>query len=137
MRSGSPASRSTTYRRRSSRSNRRTSASPCKSKTTDSVKEVPVFRRHVAGIVAVVPLSLSPAVSAPSEEFTRYQAPEFLTFEELRALSANPYPTGHVRQKFEDLWTMTIISNEAYFAGARPHRPFSPPLGDFVRDRKS
>ena len=92
-----------------------------------------MFRRHVAGIVAVVALSLSPAVSAPSEEFTRYQAPEFLTFEELRALSANPYPTGHVRQKFEHLWTTPIISNEAYFAGARPHRPFSPQLGNFVR----
>jgi len=92
-----------------------------------------VLRRILAGSAVAATLSLALATPVLSEEFPRYQAPEFLTFEELRALSANPYPTGQVRQKFEHLWTMPIISNEAYYAGARAHRPASPRLGDFVR----
>jgi endonuclease/exonuclease/phosphatase family metal-dependent hydrolase len=87
----------------------------------------------VSGAVAAL-LSVSLALpAAAAEKVIRYQAPEFLTFEELQALSANPYPTGRVRQKFEHLWTMPMISNEAYLAGARPHQPSSPQLGTFVR----
>ena len=54
-----------------------------------------------------------------STGFTRYQAPEFLTFDELVTVSGNPNPKGALGRKIEKLWRTPIISNEAYFRGVR------------------
>lgn len=84
----------------------------------------------------VVVLCVAPAGSlrpAQAQEFTRSQAPAWLAIDELRALSEDPYPTGLIRQAYERLWTTPVISNEAYYDGARPHTPSSPQLGAFVR----
>lgn len=64
---------------------------------------------------------------------TRYQAPEFLTYEELVTLSKNPTPGGELGKKVEKLLNTPIISNEAYFRGARPKKPLAPRLGSFLR----
>lgn len=61
------------------------------------------------------------------------QAPEFLSFEELKTLSADPYPSGAVRRKYDALWTTPFIENHAYSRGSRPHAPTSPALGTFLR----
>jgi len=63
----------------------------------------------------------------------RFQAPEFLTFEELKTLAGDPYPEGPIRQKYQALWREPIISNEAHERGAQPHRPSSAQLGPFLR----
>ncbi len=62
-------------------------------------------------------------------EFTRYQEPDFLNFEELKALSIDPDPGGGLAKKLQRFWTTPIISNEAYYRGAKPHRADYPRLG--------
>ena len=63
----------------------------------------------------------------------RYHAPEFLTYDELVTLSSNPSPGGKLGEKVEKLLNTPIISNEAFFRGAKPHRPQDPQLGPFLR----
>lgn len=84
-----------------------------------------------AGLLAMtVHLLLCPVIASAGldEEFqrltlTRYQAPEFLTYEELVKLSGDPSPAGALGKKVEKLLNTPFISNEAYFRGARPKRP--------------
>ena len=66
-------------------------------------------------------------------KLTRYQSPEFLTYNELVTLSNNPHPGGALEKKVEKLLNTPIVSNEAFFRGARPHRPKDPRLGPFLR----
>lgn len=76
--------------------------------------------------------------SGLDEEFQRllvprYQAPEFLTYDELVTLSGNPNPGGDLGKKVAKLLNTPIISNEAYFTSARPKKPKDPRLGPFLR----
>lgn len=66
-------------------------------------------------------------------QLTRYQAPEFLTHEELVTLSANPSPGGAIGKKVEKLFTVPFLSNEAAFRGAGPRRPVHSKLGPILR----
>jgi len=71
---------------------------------------------------------------AESSTFIRYQEPEFLTFEEIKALSRNPVPqTDALSEKLAKFWVTPIISNEAYFNGAKPHLPKRSELGRYLR----
>jgi len=70
--------------------------------------------------------------AAPSE-FVRFSKPEFLTFNELVELEKNDEPPAALAEKLEHLLTTPIISNEAYFDGAKPKRPSSPELGPYLR----
>lgn len=63
----------------------------------------------------------------------RYQAPEFLTHAELVTLSSNPNPGGKLEEKVQRILNTPIISNEAYFKGAKPHRPLDARMGPFLR----
>lgn len=63
----------------------------------------------------------------------RYQAPEFLTYSELVSLSSNPAPGGALEEKAQKILNTPIISNEAYFSGAKPYRPQDAQLGRFLR----
>lgn len=65
--------------------------------------------------------------------FIKYQGTDFLTFEELKALSSNPKPEGALAQKLETFWQTPIISNLAYFQGSQPHLPKHPQLGQYLR----
>lgn len=67
-----------------------------------------------------------------SQRFIRYQAPEFLTFGELRKLYQNPHPGGLLGWKLAKFRTTPIISNEAYFEGTRPTPLIDPKLGPFL-----
>ena len=64
-----------------------------------------------------------------AQPYIRHQAPKLLTFEELIALSKHPTPSGALAAKYDALWTRPIVSNEAYYAQARPRQPNGPPLG--------
>jgi len=95
-------------------------------------------RRCVTCLVAACMLVMGWSVRAPAgprpvPKPMRQQGPEFLNFEELKALSANPYPTGAIRSKYDALWTTPIVSNEAYKRGARPLKLSDPSLGKFLR----
>ena len=73
-----------------------------------------------------------------AEEFrhlklTSYQAPEFLTYDELVTLSKNPNPGGGIEKKVEKLFNTPFLSNEAAFRGARPKRPIHSHLGPILR----
>lgn len=65
--------------------------------------------------------------------FIRYQAPSFLSFGELKSLSRNPHPGWLLEGKLKRFWKTPFISNEAYYRGARPHRPSDPKLGNYLR----
>ncbi len=63
----------------------------------------------------------------------QYSAPELLTFEELKSLSKNPAADLKIKQKVETLFTTPMVSNEAFYRGARPHRPRDFRLGNYLR----
>lgn len=63
-------------------------------------------------------------------EFIRYQAPQFLTFGELQDLyKSDLYPRASLRRKLKKFMTTPIISNEAYYEGARPSGAVDSKLG--------
>jgi endonuclease/exonuclease/phosphatase family metal-dependent hydrolase len=64
--------------------------------------------------------------------FIRYQEPTFLTFHELQKLYKNPHPGGLLGLKLARFETTPIISNEAYFEGARPPQRTDPKLGPYL-----
>lgn len=68
-----------------------------------------------------------------SHRYILYQEPHFLTFDELRAFAQNPNPGRRLKKKLEKFWRTPIISNRAYYHGARPHRPTDPKLGRYLR----
>ncbi len=79
-----------------------------------------------------------PGGSSLDEEIARlllvhYQAPEFLTYDELVKLSSNPKPGGALGEKVNKLLNTPIISNEALYRGARPKKTVDPRIGPFLR----
>ena len=68
-----------------------------------------------------------------SHRIMRLQEPHFMSFEELQKLSENDHPGGALERKLERFWRTPIINNEAYYRGAKPHRPADPNLGDYLR----
>lgn len=75
--------------------------------------------------------------SAPVSDFvggyTRFQGADFLSFDELRQLSENPKAEGDLQAKLQRLLNNPIISNEAYYQGARPRRLANSHQGEFLR----
>jgi endonuclease/exonuclease/phosphatase family metal-dependent hydrolase len=69
----------------------------------------------------------------PGDDFVRFSKPEFLGFDELvEAEQKDPLPP-ELAKKLEILVTTPIISNEAYYEGAKPKHPSSPELGPYLR----
>jgi len=64
--------------------------------------------------------------------FIRYQEPKFLTFHELQKLYKNPHPGGLLGLKLARFRRTPIISNEAYFEGAKPLLHTDPKLGPYL-----
>ena len=71
--------------------------------------------------------------SAPEDRFVRFSKPDLLTFPELVELEKNDTPAGPLAEKLEHLLTTPVLSNEAYWNGAKPKRPSSPEVGPFLR----
>ncbi len=67
------------------------------------------------------------------DSIVRHQEPDFLSVNELKTLTKNPHPGGTLERKLNRFWKTPIISNDAYYAGAKPHRPTDPKLGPFLR----
>jgi len=62
-----------------------------------------------------------------------YQKTDFLTFEELQSLYENPDPKGRLAGKLKIFWNTPIVSNEAFYRGARPHHSKDPRIGPYLR----
>lgn len=65
--------------------------------------------------------------------YVRYSEPKYLTFDELKLLSEKKRTSGPLEEKLNKLWTTPIISNEAYYRGARAPERKDSRLGHFVR----
>ena len=69
----------------------------------------------------------------PGDDFVRFSKPEFLSFDELvEAEQKDPLPP-ELAKKLEILVATPIVSNEAYYEGAKPKHPSSPELGPYLR----
>jgi endonuclease/exonuclease/phosphatase family metal-dependent hydrolase len=97
--------------------------------------------RNLTSLILFLTASLAllflPAESRPSrtpgDDFVRFSKPEFLSFDELvEAEQKDPLPP-ELAKKLEILVTTPIVSNEAYYEGAKPKHPSSPELGPYLR----
>ena len=97
--------------------------------------------RNLTSLIIFLTASLAllflPAESRPSrtpgDDFVRFSKPEFLSFDELvEAEQKDPLPP-ELAKKLEILVTTPIVSNEAYYEGAKPKHPSSPELGPYLR----
>lgn len=77
--------------------------------------------------------ALAGASTPAAETWVRHSAPELLTFDELVALSQTAKPEGELDERLRRLLYTPFVSNEAYYAGARPHRPVRQGLGPVLR----
>lgn len=87
-------------------------------------KNLPFFA--VALVILLVILFLP-------KRITMYQEPSFLTFNELKKLSTNPRPGFWLQGKLNRFWRTPLISNEAYYRGAKPHKLDDPKRGPYLR----
>jgi len=70
---------------------------------------------------------------AAETDYVRFSKPNLFSFDELVQLEQkDPLPPA-LMEKLERLLTTPIVSNEAYFDGAKPKRPSSTELGPYVR----
>src|SRR5271154_4800704 len=81
-------------------------------------------------IVCVGALGQSPA---GKEEYVRQSAPQLLTFDELVQLEKTDDPSPELAARLDQLLHTPFLSNEEFFAGAKPNRPSSEALGPFLR----
>lgn len=65
-------------------------------------------------------------------EYIQFQEPNYLTYEELKTLSQNPKPKGALKEKLDRFWRTPLISNEAYYSGARPKALQNDQLGEYI-----
>ncbi len=70
---------------------------------------------------------------AASEKYILYSPADFPTYAELKQLSENRHPSSALDEKLEHFFKTPVISNEAYYAGIKPHQPKDPRLGKFLR----
>ena len=70
---------------------------------------------------------------AYAEKYPHYKTVDFLTYDELKSLSANPAPTGALKKKLDRFFRAPIVSNEAYYAGIKPYEPRDARIGKFMR----
>lgn len=73
----------------------------------------------------------SPA--APPPTFLAFATPDVLAYNELVELSGTSHPAGSLQTRLQQLLTTPFISNEAYYAGARPLRPVNSRIGPILR----
>jgi endonuclease/exonuclease/phosphatase family metal-dependent hydrolase len=70
---------------------------------------------------------------ARKEDYVRLSTPKLLTFEELVELEKTDEPSKQLAARLDQLLRTPFLSNEAYYAGAKPKRPSSQAMGPFLR----
>jgi endonuclease/exonuclease/phosphatase family metal-dependent hydrolase len=67
------------------------------------------------------------------EKYVRLSAPNLLTFDELVQLEKVDAPSSELVTRLDQLLHTPFLSNEAFYAGAKPKRPSSDALGPYLR----
>jgi len=70
---------------------------------------------------------------AGKEDYVRLSTPKLLTFEELVELEKTDEPSKELAARLDQLLHTPFLSNEAFYAGAKPKRPSSEAMGPFLR----
>jgi len=70
---------------------------------------------------------------AGKEDYVRLSTPKLLTFEELVELEMTDEPSEQLAARLDQLLRTPFLSNEAFYAGAKPKRPSSEAMGPFLR----
>jgi len=70
---------------------------------------------------------------AGKEDYVRLSTPKLLTFEELVELEKTDEPSKQLAARLDQLLRTPFLSNEAFYAGAKPKRPSSEAMGPFLR----
>jgi endonuclease/exonuclease/phosphatase family metal-dependent hydrolase len=65
--------------------------------------------------------------------YVRLQQPRMLTYDELVALGTSKPFSDELKAKLHSITTTPFLSNEAYYRGAKPHRPKPTQLGSSLR----
>ncbi len=86
-----------------------------------------------AGLLAIYISRHRAPGGARTGRYVRLHGPEMLTYDELVTLGASDKPGAGLEDKLQALTTTPFLSNEAYYRGARPHRPDLPRLGRSLR----
>src|SRR5215475_118336 len=73
-----------------------------------------------SAVVAFLGLAIVPVRLAAQENLVRFSKPDLLTFDELVELERKDPPRPPLADKLQRLLTTPILSNEAYFEGAKP-----------------
>jgi len=66
-------------------------------------------------------------------KYVRLQQPAMLTYNDLLALGTSDKTSGVLGKKLHAIMTTPFLSNEAYYQGAKPHRPKLNQLGSSLR----
>jgi len=72
-------------------------------------------------------------LSKDAGSYVRLQQPTMLTYDELVALGTSNKVNGELGDKLHAITTTPFLSNEAYYRGAKPHRPKLTQLGNSLR----
>jgi len=70
---------------------------------------------------------------AGKEDYVSLSTPKLLTFEELVELEKTDEPSKQLAARLDQLLRTPFLSNEAFYAGAKPKRPSSEAMGPFLR----
>ena len=92
---------------------------------------VPHLVTPVTGQAARVKKTV-PASNAGAS-YVRLQQPELITYPELVTLGTADTVSGRLGDKLHAITTTPFLSNQAYYRGARPHRPVLSQLGPSLR----
>ncbi len=78
-------------------------------------------------------LLVAAAITAAAQDPPRYSQPDLFAYDELAVLGRDAPLEPAMQAKLDQLLTTPFLSNEAYYRGARPHRPEPPGLGPSLR----
>src|SRR5438105_3934912 len=78
-------------------------------------------------------ISSSTALRSAAEDSTHFPEPQFLSFDELTALSKTAEPQGALGERLQKLLTTPFVRNDEPMSGVQPHRPSAEGLGPIVR----
>ncbi len=78
-------------------------------------------------------LALLGLAGANPSALTSYSAPQFLSFKDLLQLAETATPDGALDVQLRRVLHTPFVSNEAWYRGARPHRPVREGIGPVLR----
>src|SRR5579862_7292552 len=72
-------------------------------------------------------------MKAAKEDYVKVSAPKPLAFDDLVELEKIDEPKPQLANRLDELLHTPFLSNEAFYDGAKPHRPSSDALGPYLR----